>query len=526
MGHSLRWVKWARVGVALISLYVLTGAFLNLRGIIPGRFIHPFAVVQFIPSAVALFAGAFVSFVGVVILTLLFGRVYCSTICPLGILQDVIARLGKFLLRRKNSFLRYTPPHTILRQLFFWIAVATIPFGSAGLAIAWLDPYSNFGRIISMLIRPVLFLGNNALVPFANKWGWSVPYHIDIARGSVLLLSLVAGFFLVILVMAALGERLYCNTVCPVGTLLGFISSHACFKFKIAADACGKCARCLKSCKAQCIDLKAGTIDSSRCVACFNCIDSCERDAMLFTPDWKFLSGKTDSKTSFDPSRRSFLLGTSGTLLAAGAFALPLILRADSPNSTPSGKAKKFPRVITPPTSRDVEDFLARCTACQLCISECTTSVLQPSVFEYSSADLLKPHMDFSRAFCNYDCHHCLMVCPTGALVPLPLAQKQVTRIGVSHFNKKNCIVETNNTDCAACSEHCPTKAVHTIPYRNGLFLPEVTEALCIGCGACEYACPARPKAITVEGLEHHSVAERAHEAKAANPSPQSGFPF
>jgi len=527
MRHSLKWVKLARVGIASIFIAVLTVAFVDFRQILPNGIARLFAAVQFVPSVVTLVAGASLSLacVGILALTLLFGRVYCSTICPLGVLQDVIARVAA-VFRRKKTFLRYAPSHTLIRQIFFWGVITTIPTGSAGLAVAWLDPYSHFGRIMSLLVRPLILLGNNALVPVAEKMGWTSFYHVNVIWGGMPLLTLVTGFFLILIVMAGLRERLYCNTICPVGTLLGFLSARSFFKFKIDLDACGKCANCLKSCKAQCIDLKAGTIDASRCVACFNCLDSCENEAMLFSPDWKFSPPKTKAKDTFDPNRRALLLGTAGTILAAGAWSIPSALRAAPGTHAGRRLGGKFPHVVTPPTARDVDSFLARCTACQLCVSECITSVLQPSIFEYSAFDFLKPRMDFSRSFCNYDCHRCLEVCPTGALIDLPILQKQVTQVGVSRFKKKHCIVEIKGTACGACSEHCPTKAVNTVPYRNGLLLPQVREELCIGCGACEYACPAKPKAIVVEGLEQHGIARREHEAKAVNPSIQDGFPF
>jgi MinD superfamily P-loop ATPase len=110
--------------------------------------------------------------------------------------------------------------------------------------------------------------------------------------------------------------------------------------------------------------------------------------------------------------------------------------------------------------------------------------------------------------------------------VLLDLPSKQVTRIGKASFYKHDCIVHAKGTDCAACSEHCPTKAVDTIPLRNGLFLPKVNDDLCIGCGACEYACPAEHKAIVVTPLAVHEVAKKKIEAKAVNPAAKGDFPF
>ena len=186
-------------------------------------------------------------------------------------------------------------------------------------------------------------------------------------------------------------------------------------------------------------------------------------------------------------------------------------------------------RAICPPGSEGVDRFLDRCTACHLCVSACPTHVLQPAFLEYGLAGLMKPRLDYSAAFCNFDCQRCAEVCPDGAITLIALADKQVVRIGLAQLNLDNCIVKQKDTDCAACSEHCPTKAVDTIPYKGKLRLPKVTDELCIGCGACEYACPALPKkAITVAGRRRHEKAVRRHEEKASDPRAGTGgdFPF
>jgi ferredoxin len=146
---------------------------------------------------------------------------------------------------------------------------------------------------------------------------------------------------------------------------------------------------------------------------------------------------------------------------------------------------------------------------------------------EYGLAGCMKPRLDYAAAFCNFDCRRCGEACPTGAISLLDLADKQVTRIGLARLDLDHCIVKTKGTDCAACSEHCPTKAVDTIPYGDNLRLPQVTDDLCIGCGACQYACPAQPKkAIVVDGRRRHEPAVRRLEAKATDPRARGDFPF
>ena len=121
--------------------------------------------------------------------------------------------------------------------------------------------------------------------------------------------------------------------------------------------------------------------------------------------------------------------------------------------------------------------------------------------------------MDYHKGFCNYECIRCIEVCPSGALLPLTPEAKKLTQIGKVNFIKENCIVETEKTDCGACSEHCPTKAVQMVPYTGNLVIPEINNEICVGCGACEYACPTKPyKAIFVDGNPVHQDAKKPEE--------------
>jgi ferredoxin len=135
--------------------------------------------------------------------------------------------------------------------------------------------------------------------------------------------------------------------------------------------------------------------------------------------------------------------------------------------------------------------------------------------------------MDYKTSFCNQECIICGQVCPTGAILPLTIYEKKLTQIGKTNFIKENCIVETEGTECGACSEHCPTKAVQMVPYKK-LHLPEIKNEYCIGCGACEFACPVKPyKAIFVDGNEIHQIAEKKVEGKILEKVDlKSDFPF
>ena len=345
---------------------------------------------------------------------------------------------------------------------------------------------------------------------------------------------LVPVFVLALMVvLAAWRGRLYCNTVCPVGTLLGWLSQRAAFRLRIDQAACRKCAACLHACKAHCIDLRAGSIDFSRCVACYDCVEVCDEHGISYRFAWaRTVPNSVPTRPATpevvtDPQRRVFLFNTIVGIAGVTAVGRVLAAGDNQHNGHDETKHGQLSPVICPPGASSVERFLDRCTACHLCISECPTGVLQPAFLEYGLLGLMKPHMDYRIAFCNFDCRRCGEVCPDGAIDVLDLAAKHLAKIGEAHFNKDKCVVVTNGTDCAACSEHCPTKAVTTIPYGNNLRLPSLNNDLCIGCGACEYACPVKPdKAIQVTGLREHGWAKKLIEPKATLPKSYGDFPF
>lgn len=517
-----RGLKFLRVALALVMFAGLTAALVDFRGAVPVSVGYWLASVQFIPSALAMSAGAAwaLAWVLILLVTLAVGRVYCSVICPLGIYQDLVARVAGWV-RRKKALLPFRPEYKMVRQLFFWGTVAGIVLGGAGFTLSLLDPYSIFGRSASDLFRPVVTLGNNALVGVAGSLGWEQLYRVIPPWAGLEALALPAALLALVTGLSAWRGRLYCNTICPVGTLLGFVSARSAFRLALDRNACRKCGDCVRECKAQCIDLRAGTIDASRCVGCYNCIDACHELGIRHQWSWGRPGSSVMAKVAADPPRRVFLAATIATLTAAGAKRLGA--------AVPAAQAapRNFSPAICPPGAESVDRFLDRCTACHLCLSACPTHVLQPAFLEYGWQGLMKPRLDYTASFCNFDCRRCLEICPDGAISLLGLAEKQGTRIGLAQLDVEQCIVKAKGTDCAACSEHCPTKAVDTIPYGANLRLPQVNNDLCIGCGACEFACPAQPKkAIVVAGQRRHDRAERKVEGKAQDPRQLADFPF
>ncbi len=304
--------------------------------------------------------------------------------------------------------------------------------------------------------------------------------------------------------------RIFCNSVCPVGALLGFLSKFSIFRIRLEKSVCTSCGICGANCKAGCIDTKLKVVDFTRCVGCFNCLSVCPDKGVKFDPFWRRKDAPDVTFSVSGNSRRQFLLTAVAASFASMAFTKKSFGQVVKTEKRPV--IKEY--AITPPGSTSIEHFTGNCTACHLCISSCPTHVLQPSIMEYGLVGLFQPTLDYHASFCNYECTVCGDICPTGAILPLLPEQKKLTQVGKSNFIKENCVVYTNETACGACSEHCPTKAVQMVYYKDTLLIPEVTNDICVGCGACEFACPTSPKSIYVEGNPLHLLAKEPKEEK------------
>ena len=550
-----RRLRWARVAVAAVVFTVLTLFFLDFAGFVPSQAIW-LAKIQLIPSIAA---GAFGVFATLVLLTLIFGRVYCSVVCPLGIFQDVLAFFGRFFksfaqkprkIRRDYGWL---PNPFKCRAGFLVLAVATLPLGLPFLAL--LEPYGVFGRIAVAILKPLYLLGNNVLASIANAQGSYAFVYVPATPESWAAFGIGLVSFAILLVLAGRYGRLYCNSVCPVGTILGALSKFSFFKIRLNAEKCVGCGLCAKACKSSCIDVQYLQVDASRCVVCFDCLTTCRQGALSFDSNRKgqvapndaapqnaahsdarpldaLLSPRESERVrreiaSFDRGKRDFIaLGVAATTvaLARSVFGADEKSTADSAAPTDSAASSetaetpatekpadygqtpfKREHPIAPPGAVSFERFNKRCVGCHLCVAKCPQKVLKPATFEYGLRGLMQPRVVFSlEHFCNFDCVICGEVCPAGAILPLKMEEKHLTQMGRVVFIKENCVVYARNENCGACSEHCPTQAVKMVPYGDpevGLTIPETNVDLCVGCGACESICPALPYlAIYVDG--------------------------
>lgn len=488
--------KLRKIRVILGTLFfaLITLLFLDFTGTIHSYFSW-MASIQFFPAVLALNVGVVVSLIAI---TLIFGRIYCSVICPLGVMQDIISWFSS---KRKGMKFRYnySKPKNWLRvfMLGLFIIAMTLGFGAIGSIIA---PYSAYARIASELFAPLYYWGNNLLAYLAERLDSYAFYSVDVYMKSVTTLCVAIITFLVIFVLSWHGGRTYCNTICPVGTILGFFARYSMLKPIIDKSKCSGCKLCEHSCKSSCINADTAEIDYSRCVTCMNCMSICKKGAI------KYCRTQSDSsKSQIQGGRRQFIT------LSSVALATTAINARDK--RIDGGLAfiadKKIPNrnlPVIPGGAVSLQHFADHCTACQLCVSACPNGVLQPS---QSLDNFMQPVMNFDKGFCRPECTLCAEVCPTNAISPLPKEEKMMRKIGTARWVKKNCVVFTDDVSCSNCARHCPNGAICMQPIDSenpdSKKFPVVNPERCIGCGACEYVCPSRPfSAIYVDGIEVH----------------------
>lgn len=460
-----------RIALAALMLVGITLMLTDRTGLLH-EWLGWMAKVQLLPAFLSVVAGVGIGAVlivlAILLLTALTGRIYCSIICPLGIMQDVFSHIHGWQKGKKNRF-RFHKESKWVRYGVLGIFVVLMLVGGNALAM-WLAPYSTYARMIRV---------------------WWMPTTLSCVITVIM--------FIIIAIVAFWKGRWWCNHLCPVGTVLGTVSRYSLYHPTIDEDKCISCGLCEKRCKAECIDAKNKSIDSSRCVDCFDCMDTCKQGAISFGRSSKTsnVSGSNDAKP--DTSRRQFLVGVGALTVAAAANAQHKVdggLAIIEDKQVPQRAIK-----LKPAGSLSLRHFQKNCTGCQLCVSACPSGVLRPST---DLMTLMQPEMSFEKGYCDIACNECSKVCPAGAITPIEPEDKTSIQIGHAVWIKQNCVVLSDGVSCGNCARHCPVGAITMVETAEGK-IPAIDTERCIGCGTCEYLCPSRPlSAIYVEGHEVH----------------------
>jgi len=454
----------------------------------------------------ALYRGLLWSLI-ILVPTLFLGRFFCGWICPMGTLQHFVggrpseAKRGK----RRIESNRYKRWQTIK---YVVLLAGLVAAACGSMVIGWLDPFSLLVRSIGLSLLPAFnYVARAVLTPMETS-------HIAAIKATGGIIHTVLGafllefrqthftqglflgvLFLAILAMSLRVTRFWCRAICPLGALLGAVSRWSVLGLHKDPEACNNCNRCLLDCQGGDDPIGSAPWRKSECLMCMNCVGSCPDHALGF----RFFR-KEKEVASPDLGRRRTLTG-----LAAGAVAVPL-LRAN----TGLGKSRNE-RLLRPPGALDEPEFLSRCIRCGECMKVCPNNALQPTLVEAGLEGLWTPTLVPRIGYCEPSCVLCSEVCPTGAIwqispkekgwvVGVGSAQNQPIRLGLAFYDRGRCLPWAMATDCIVCEEWCPVspkaiyveeaEVVDSAGKAKTLKQPRVDPSRCVGCGACEYACP------------------------------------
>jgi polyferredoxin len=428
-------------------------------------------------STRVLFSGLALALI-VVGMTLVFGRIFCSWICPLGILNHLMSALPSVLKKRQRMLANEWRP---VYQTKYYVLIALLVLAAFGvLQIGILDPIALTVRSFAVTVFPGL---QKAGLPLYA----SQPYYL----GG----WLIGILFLVILAANRFVMRLWCRMLCPLGALLGALARFSLFRIHRRADRCDDCHKCSEVCHGACNP--HSSIRVSDCVMCLNCLSSCTEGAL----GYGFLPDPSGEAAAPDLARRKTLAA-----VVSGAALVPVL-------RTSFGVVQGASHdVIRPPGSLLEEDFAAKCIKCGACVRVCPTNVIQPAGLEAGFEGIWTPLLRFDTSFCSPTCTLCGQVCPTGAIKPFTPTERQGSppereplKIGTAFFDRGRCLPWAMATPCIVCEEVCPTspKAIWLeeteVLRRDGskvkVQLPYLDPKLCIGCGICQNRCPVGAKA-------------------------------
>jgi polyferredoxin len=471
---------------ALFVLLIGITDFRNMKGYEVSLFLEldPLVSIAAFLTSWTVYKGLVLSLV-IIIGTVVFGRFFCSWICPMGILNQWISHL--FNKRRPVDDYQINEYRPIFRTKYYILTLLLVLAGFGALQIGLLDPIAFITRSFAVSVFPAF-----------NYAGGDLYIRQPLFYGGVFISLL----FIMVLFANRFLSRFWCRVLCPLGALLGILSARSLLKIRRDVEKCTDCRKCLRYCHGGCdphTELRV-----SECHVCMNCIEDCPEDAIHYG----LAREHSSVHTPVDVNRRR-LIETA----AAGIILFPMMRSVVNAQTDPQH------RVIRPPGSISEKDFLRRCIKCGECMRVCPTNVIQPALIESGFEGLWTPILMNKIGYCEYNCVLCSQVCPTGAIAPLTVEKKigkppfqKPVKTGTAFYDRGRCLPWAMNKECIVCEEVCPTspKAIWfkktEVKLRDGnvklLKLPHLDPELCVGCGICENKCPVHDRpAVRVSSI-------------------------
>ncbi|MFC1504585.1 4Fe-4S binding protein [Spirochaetota bacterium] len=489
---------------AVFLLYIIWNTKYPLRSFISPElyfYIDPFVMILTTVAQRVILPALLITGITLMI-TAVFGRVFCGWICPLGALMDLVAAVKSVVMKKlkKKTEQGKAAAYRIIK--YFILAVLFF-FALFGIQFAWVfDPITVFVRAFSFTIFPfvnriidktfmVALEASDFWIPLETFYNKLRNVFLDTKIPVFFYTNIILIIFICILVLVLIRKRFYCRYICPLGGMLAAIARFSPFKRRIT-NCKDTCSVCRHRCRMNAIRTD-NTYRNDECILCLDCIADCPSGESTFA--FACFGKATEPAAGQDTMSRS-------SFLTASVCSVIFLLSCKKKGRFIVREKKTL---IRPPGALEEAEFKKRCIRCGNCMKVCPTGVLQPILLESGADGIWTPGFDTAVGYCEYECTLCTEVCPTRAIQPLTIEEKKKEKLGRAMILKEYCLPYAKEEDCQVCEEHCPVhnKAIKIkekkLPGGRILNLPYVVQERCIGCALCEFKCPARPdKAIRV----------------------------